>query len=171
MTTTAQVRKAALAQAGAGEVEVGGTRGWAVEGRVFAAIDDEGGAVLVLGPEARGRMAAELPGVTTTASGVRVELDRVNAMAVNHWVGEAWRTVAPAHLVAEGERAARSAAEGDDDLPAVGAPARRALHAAGLGSLDAVAAVPSDEVEGLHGVGPAAARRLREALAARGVTW
>lgn len=50
-------------------------------------------------------------------------------------------------------------------LPAVGAAATRALTAAGLTTLEAVAAVPERELAALHGVGPVALRRLREALA------
>jgi predicted flap endonuclease-1-like 5' DNA nuclease len=53
----------------------------------------------------------------------------------------------------------------------MGAPATRALQAAGLHDLDAVAGVRPDDLLALHGVGPRAVRVLREALAARGVDW
>jgi hypothetical protein len=50
-------------------------------------------------------------------------------------------------------------------LPKIGASATRALTAAGLTTLEAVAAVPEQELAAMHGVGPVALARLREALA------
>jgi hypothetical protein len=50
-------------------------------------------------------------------------------------------------------------------LPHIGAPARRALIAAGLTTLEAVAAVPERELAAMHGVGPVALATLRKALA------
>ena len=49
----------------------------------------------------------------------------------------------------------------------IGAPATRALRAAGLTSLESLGAVTEAEVSALHGVGPIAIARLREALATR----
>jgi len=49
-------------------------------------------------------------------------------------------------------------------LPSLGAPATRALRAAGLTTLEAVAAVGEEELLSLHGVGPIAIARLRTAL-------
>ena len=49
-------------------------------------------------------------------------------------------------------------------LPAVGAAAARALAAAGLTTLEAVAAIPERELAALHGVGPVALATLREAV-------
>ncbi|MCO1656390.1 DNA-binding protein [Pseudonocardia sp. S2-4] len=54
-------------------------------------------------------------------------------------------------------------------LPAIGAPAARALAAAGLSTLEAVAAVPERELAALHGVGPIALAKLRDALTAKGL--
>ncbi len=54
-------------------------------------------------------------------------------------------------------------------LPKIGAPAARALRAAGLTTLEAVAAVPDRELAAMHGVGPVALAALREALAEHGV--
>jgi hypothetical protein len=54
-------------------------------------------------------------------------------------------------------------------LPSIGAPATRALTAAGLTTLEAVAAVPERELAALHGVGPIALAKLREALAEHGL--
>jgi hypothetical protein len=54
-------------------------------------------------------------------------------------------------------------------LPTIGAPATRALTTAGLTTLEAVAAVPEQELAAMHGVGPVALAKLREALAAHGL--
>jgi hypothetical protein len=51
-------------------------------------------------------------------------------------------------------------------LPKIGAPATRALTAVGLTTLEAVSAVPEAKLLAIHGVGPVAIARLREALAA-----
>ncbi len=55
-------------------------------------------------------------------------------------------------------------------LPRIGAPATRALTAAGLTTLETVAAVPEHELAAMHGVGPIAIARLREALVEAGLT-
>lgn len=58
------------------------------------------------------------------------------------------------------------------DLPAkLGAPARRALAAAGYTRLEQLAGVRADELLRLHGMGPKALAQLREALAARGLAF
>jgi hypothetical protein len=58
--------------------------------------------------------------------------------------------------------------EGNDDFPrAMGAPARRALLAAGYTSLNDLVGLSEAALLSLHGVGPKALRVLREALAAR----
>jgi hypothetical protein len=53
-------------------------------------------------------------------------------------------------------------------LPKIGASATRALTAAGLTTLEAVAAVPERELAAMHGVGPIALAKLREAVAEHG---
>jgi hypothetical protein len=53
-------------------------------------------------------------------------------------------------------------------LPKIGAPATRALTAAGLTTLEAVAAVPEQDLAAMHGVGPVALATLRAALAEHG---
>ena len=50
-----------------------------------------------------------------------------------------------------------------------GAPATRALTAAGLTTLEAVAAVPEQQLAAMHGVGPVALTALRAALAEHGL--
>ncbi|MFC8954320.1 DNA-binding protein [Streptomyces sp. NPDC057101] len=54
--------------------------------------------------------------------------------------------------------------------PAIGAPATRALAAAGYTRLDQLAGVPAAELLALHGVGPKALRVLGETLAERGLS-
>ncbi|MEV4430746.1 DNA-binding protein [Streptomyces sp. NPDC049602] len=57
----------------------------------------------------------------------------------------------------------------ETDLPrGIGAPATRALVAAGYTRLAQLADVPASELAALHGVGPKALRMLGEALAEQG---
>jgi hypothetical protein len=58
-----------------------------------------------------------------------------------------------------------------DSLPrGIGAPATRALTAAGYTELQQLAGVPRPELERLHGVGPKALRILQEALENQGLS-
>ena len=60
-------------------------------------------------------------------------------------------------------------ATSDPGLPGnIGAPATRALTAAGYTELSQLADVPAAELSRLHGVGPKALRLLQEALQAQG---
>jgi hypothetical protein len=52
----------------------------------------------------------------------------------------------------------------------IGAPATRALTAAGYTDLSQLAGVPAAELAKLHGVGPKALRLLQEALHDRGMS-
>lgn len=57
------------------------------------------------------------------------------------------------------------------DWPAgIGAPATRALIAAGYGSVADLAGVPKSDLARLHGVGPASLRVIERTLATRGDT-
>jgi hypothetical protein len=59
----------------------------------------------------------------------------------------------------------------DSDLPQnIGAPATRALIAAGYTELSQLANVPAAELKKLHGVGPRALRLLQEALEQQGMS-
>jgi len=59
----------------------------------------------------------------------------------------------------------------DPGLPRnIGAPATRALTAAGYTALSQLASVPAAELARLHGVGPKALRLLQEALQERGMS-
>jgi uncharacterized protein YdhG (YjbR/CyaY superfamily) len=61
----------------------------------------------------------------------------------------------------------------DDDaaFPKLGAPARRALSAAGYTRLDQLAQVSERDLNKLHGMGPSAITTLREALQKRGLSF
>ncbi len=56
------------------------------------------------------------------------------------------------------------------DLPNVGGPARGALAAQGVETLEQVAHLSERELLAIHGVGPKAVRLLRDALAEAGLT-
>lgn len=72
--------------------------------------------------------------------------------------------------VEPGQPPSRSARANREDimteLPMVGAPATRALTAAGHRSLESLAGADQDELLALHGFGPRAVRIIQEALAA-----
>lgn len=59
-------------------------------------------------------------------------------------------------------------ADQSDPLPSIGAPATRALNAAGYTALGQLDGVSRATLAALHGVGPKALRIIDEALAARG---
>ena len=62
--------------------------------------------------------------------------------------------------------------EQESDFPAgLSNPARRALASAGYSRLEQLTAVTETEIAKLHGVGPNALAKLREALAARGLSF
>ena len=62
-------------------------------------------------------------------------------------------------------------AAADQTLPRnIGAPATRALTAAGYTNLSQLADVPVAELNKLHGVGPKALRLLQEALEQQGLS-
>jgi hypothetical protein len=56
-----------------------------------------------------------------------------------------------------------------DSLPKIGAPATRALTAAGHGSLGQLSGVRRSELAALHGVGPKALRIIEAELAEHGL--
>jgi uncharacterized protein YdhG (YjbR/CyaY superfamily) len=56
-------------------------------------------------------------------------------------------------------------------FPKLGAPARRALSAAGYTRLDQLAQVSERDLKKLHGMGPSALTALREALQKRGLSF
>jgi hypothetical protein len=56
-----------------------------------------------------------------------------------------------------------------DSLPKIGAPATRALNAAGYSSLRQLAGVPRSDLAQLHGMGPKALRIIEEELEQHGL--
>ena len=57
------------------------------------------------------------------------------------------------------------------DLPKLGAPAHRALDAAGIQRLDQLTKFSEAEVKQLHSIGPNALEKLHRALAAKGLSF
>lgn len=58
------------------------------------------------------------------------------------------------------------------DLPiGLGKPAQRALAAAGYSRLEELTAISETEIKRLHGIGPNAIEQLRQALAAKGLSF
>jgi hypothetical protein len=98
-------------------------------------------------------------------SGFRADVD---GMALNSLVRAGWRHVAPKRLVAAVDQA-EAAEPGEEDLQAeIGRPATRALHSAGLATLNLVTAKSENELLELHGVGPRAVRILNQVPAEQG---
>lgn len=64
------------------------------------------------------------------------------------------------------------ATDGQSDLPTgLARPAHRALASAGYTRLEQFTRITEDEVLKLHGMGPKAMETLRQALAARGLSF
>lgn len=60
----------------------------------------------------------------------------------------------------------------DSEFPhATGNPAKNALHAIGITTLEQVSQMTEKELLAIHGVGPKAVAALREAMAARGLEF
>ncbi|MGV9299915.1 hypothetical protein [Amycolatopsis sp. NPDC003676] len=87
----------------------------------------------------------------------------LNGQQLNHWVRRAWLARAPKRLAAPVAAAGTAVAGEVGDLPkAIGSPATRALHGAGITTLAQTAEWTDAELLALHGVGPKAVRLLRE---------
>ena len=63
---------------------------------------------------------------------------------------------------------AKSGDQPESDLPKLGAPATRALMAAGYARLEQFKKLRVDQIKNLYGVGPNAINRLRAALKEKG---
>ena len=59
----------------------------------------------------------------------------------------------------------------ENDLPKLAAPALRALSGAGFTRLEQLTQVSESSIKDLHGIGPNALKQLRQALAARGLSF
>jgi len=170
MTTVAQLRRAALAlpeTAETAETARIGTVAFAVRGKGFASLTEDGVVQLHLAVPDVEALLGSVPSAERLTRGAApvgacVPIADVDGQQLNHWVRRAWFARAPEQL-ATAVTAADTAEPGDvGDLPAaIGRPATRALAAAGLTSLAAVAQRSDAELLALHGVGPKAVRILR----------
>jgi DNA-directed RNA polymerase alpha subunit len=61
--------------------------------------------------------------------------------------------------------------DASNDFPKLAAPARRALDGAGYTRLEQLTQVSEQELAKLHGMGPNALNTLKQALAARGLSF
>ncbi|KQS64828.1 hypothetical protein [Modestobacter sp. Leaf380] len=94
------------------------------------------------------------------------ELGLTESLDIGYRLSARGEAVVDAARRAAGGRARRRAARpAGTPLPSIGAPATRALRAAGLATLEAVAGLSDAELLAMHGVGPIAVTRLRAALA------
>jgi len=166
MTTVRQLRRAALGLVQAEETTDGeGHPTFAVDGREFAVLHGSRVRLHLSAPDVDALTAA-YPSAQLAPGGATLALTEIDGQQLNHWVRRAWASHAPQDL-AETAAAAATARPGEvGDLPrAIGRPATRALADAGVTTLAQVAALPREQLLGLHGVGPKAVRVLDEALA------
>jgi hypothetical protein len=96
------------------------------------------------------------------------ELGLTESLAIGYRLSPRGEAVVDAGLRRPRKRPPR---EEGTPIPHVGAPATRALRVAGLTTLEKIAEATEAEVTALHGVGPFAIQRLREALAERGSSF
>ncbi len=96
------------------------------------------------------------------------ELGLTESLDIGYLLSPRGRAVVDAGLESPRERAPLPTGT---PLPRIGAPATRALRAVGITTLEQVAGMAEAELAALHGVGPIAIDRLREALAARGLSF
>lgn len=170
MTTTRHVRTAAARIDGCAEVRAGASSSFTAAGTEFARLS-AATVTFWLGPAESVRRRPDLPTAVETihddgCPGLQVRLDDVNGMQVNALLTAAHAHRAPDLVVP------RPAAAPGRGLPRnLGRPATRALEAAGLTTLEAVAAHGRAATAALHGVGPRAVERLQDALAAAGLGW
>jgi hypothetical protein len=100
------------------------------------------------------------------------ELGLTESLDIGYRLSPRGAAVVDAELRARGERPRRRAPEPEGTpIPRVGPAASRALRAAGVVTLEDVAARREADLVGLTGVGPVAIARLREALTDRGLTF
>ncbi|MCC3761613.1 hypothetical protein K3N28_00800 [Glycomyces sp. TRM65418] len=173
MATPNQLRTTTLALPETAEGSHFGMAAFSVRGRGFASLSEDGRVQLRMPPEQVEAAPAVHPaGERLSRSGrtigLRVPLAALDGRALHALVRASWRHRAPRRLVAAVDQA-EAAATGEGDLPAaIGRPATRALHGAGLTTLDRVAARSEAELLRLHGVGPKTIRVLEQVLAEQG---
>ncbi|HEX5919192.1 MAG TPA: hypothetical protein VFY76_15130 [Nocardioides sp.] len=97
------------------------------------------------------------------------ELGLTESLAIGYLLSPRGEAVVDAGLPAPRERAPR---ESGAPLPRnIGAPATRALREVGVTTLEQVATHTAEELAAIHGVGPVAVTRLREAMADQGLAF
>ncbi|MCG3754539.1 MULTISPECIES: hypothetical protein [unclassified Amycolatopsis] len=164
MTTPAQLRRTALSYPETAELAVDGTVAFTVQGKEFAALRPDRQVVLRMTPSDVDELRAAHPSARRVArAGARLPIGDLNGQQLNHWVRRAWLARAPKRLAAPVAAAGTAVAGEVGDLPkAIGSPATRALHGAGITTLAQTAEWTDAELLALHGVGPKAVRLLRE---------
>lgn len=164
MTTVRQLRKA-LGQVRAEETtDDEGRPTFTVDGRPFAVLDGSRVRLHLSAPDVDAITTAH-PAAEPAPDGATLALEEIDGQQLNHWVRRAWAFRAPQELAGTAAAAATARPGEVGDLPrAIGRPATRALADAGVTTLAQVAAMPREELLGLHGVGPKAVRVLDEAL-------
>ena len=95
------------------------------------------------------------------------ELGLTESLAIGYLLSPRGEAVVDAGLPSPRVRAPRE--EGTPLPRTIGAPATRALREAGVTTLERVATYSPGQLAAMHGVGPIAITRLREALAERGL--
>ena len=93
------------------------------------------------------------------------ELGLTESLDIGYLLSPRGQAVVDASLLAPRERSSRPAGT---PMPRIGAPATRALRAVEITTLEQVAALSEAELAALHGVGPIAIDRLRDALSEHG---
>lgn len=97
------------------------------------------------------------------------ELGLTESLAIGYLLSPRGEAVVDAGLPAPRQRAPR---ESGTPLPRnIGAPATRALRVVGVTTLEQVTGRTAAELAAIHGVGPIAITRLREALAEKGLAY
>lgn len=97
------------------------------------------------------------------------ELGLTESLAIGYLLSPRGEAVVDAGLPSPRQRAPR---ESGTPLPRnIGAPATRALREVGVTTLEQVAGRTAAELAAIHGVGPIAITRLREALAEKGLAY
>ncbi|PKH37992.1 hypothetical protein CXG46_16700 [Nocardioides alpinus] len=97
------------------------------------------------------------------------ELGLTESLAIGYLLSPRGEAVVDASLPAPRQRAQK--ADGTPVPRNIGAPATRALREVGVTTLEQVAAHSAAELAAIHGVGPIAITRLREAMAERGLAY
>lgn len=174
MTTVDHLRKAALGLPEVAETTHFGMLAFAVRGRGFVNLTEDGVVQLQLEQEVADEVLAVHPSAERlvrmgTPIGVRVPLGDINGKDLNDLLYRAWASRAPKRLAAAVAAARSGEVPARSDLPSqIGKPATRALLSAGIVTLADVAARSEAELRALHGVGPRAVTILEAALAERG---